>query len=97
MGRISRIAPENETYPLHCSRGNTVAGTADMNVEKTQSDRLEERLIEFAARIIRFVEVLPKTTSGRHMQIRKARSNLRRWLAWAGRETRHPIRRNALA
>src|SRR5437870_2976044 len=45
-----------------------------MNVEKSQSDRLEERLIEFAAGIIRFAEELPKTTTGRHIALQILRS-----------------------
>ena len=38
-----------------------------MNQQKSQSDQLEERLIEFAARIIQFAAELPKTPAGRHI------------------------------
>ena len=38
-----------------------------MDNEKSRSDQLEERLIEFAARIVRFTAELPKTAAGRHI------------------------------
>ena len=41
--------------------------TAAMENEKSRSDQLEERLIEFASRIIRFASELPKTAAGRHI------------------------------
>jgi len=41
--------------------------TAAMEDEKSRSDQLEERLIEFASHIIRFASELPKTAAGRHI------------------------------
>jgi len=41
--------------------------TSNMSREKSQSDQLEERLIEFAARILRLAAELPKTSAGRHI------------------------------
>ena len=40
----------------------------------SQSDRLEERLIEFAARIVEFSTDLPKTPVGRHISLQILRS-----------------------
>jgi four helix bundle protein len=37
--------------------------------EQTQADQLEERLIQFAARIIRFSAELPKTVTGSHISL----------------------------
>ncbi len=45
-----------------------------MNHEKSQSDKLEERLIEFAATIIGFAAELPKTATGRHIALQILRS-----------------------
>jgi len=45
-----------------------------MDEQKSQSDLLEERLIEFASQIIRFSTELPKTMAGRHMAIQILRS-----------------------
>jgi four helix bundle protein len=45
-----------------------------MALEKSQSDRLEERLIDFAARIIEFAAELPKTPAGRHISFQVLRS-----------------------
>ena len=45
-----------------------------MNQQRSQSDLLEERLIEFAARIIQFSAELPKTPSGRHIALQILRS-----------------------
>ena len=41
---------------------------------KSLSDQLEERLIEFAARIIDFTTELPKTAAGRHVALQILRS-----------------------
>jgi four helix bundle protein len=45
-----------------------------MDQKKTQSDQLEERLIEFAARIVRFSTELPGTPAGRHIASQMLRS-----------------------
>src|SRR6266513_2275517 len=45
-----------------------------MEQTKTQSDQLEERLIEFAARIIRLTTELPRTSVGRHIALQILRS-----------------------
>ena len=45
-----------------------------MEQTKTQSDQLEERLIEFAARIIGLTTELPKTSVGRHIALQILRS-----------------------
>jgi len=45
-----------------------------MGLEKSQSDRLEERLIDFAACIIEFAAELPKTPAGRHISLQVLRS-----------------------
>ncbi len=45
-----------------------------MALEKSQSDRLEERLIDFAARIIEFAGELPKTPADRHISLQILRS-----------------------
>ena len=45
-----------------------------MGLEKSQSDRLEERLIDFAACIIGFAAGLPKTPAGRHISLQVLRS-----------------------
>ena len=45
-----------------------------MGLEKSQSDRLEERLIDFAACIIEFAAELPKTPAGRHISQQVLRS-----------------------
>src|ERR1700716_2173850 len=42
--------------------------------QRSQSDRLEDRLIEFAARIIEFSADLPKTPAGRHIALQILRS-----------------------
>ena len=56
----------------HC--GTTIARTATMEHQRSQSDQLEERLIEFAARIIRLSTELPKTAAGRHIALQILRS-----------------------
>ena len=40
----------------------------------SQSDQLEERLVEFAGRIIQFAAQLPKTPAGRHIALQILRS-----------------------
>jgi four helix bundle protein len=45
-----------------------------MDVQKSQSDQLEDRLIEFAARIIQFSTGLPKIPAGRHIAFQLLRS-----------------------
>jgi four helix bundle protein len=45
-----------------------------MDAQKSQSDQLEERLIGFASKIIRFSTELPKTPVGRHMAMQILRS-----------------------
>ena len=40
---------------------------ASVNKKKSQSDQLEERLIEFAAGIVRFAAELPRNAAGRHI------------------------------
>lgn len=47
---------------------------AAMDREISPSDRLEERLIEFAARIVQFSTTLPRTPSGRHIALQILRS-----------------------
>jgi four helix bundle protein len=42
--------------------------------QKSQSDQLEERLIDFASQIVRFSSELPKTTAGRHIAVQILRS-----------------------
>jgi four helix bundle protein len=42
--------------------------------QRSQSDQLEERLIEFAARIIQVSTELPKTPAGRHIAMQILRS-----------------------
>jgi four helix bundle protein len=45
-----------------------------MDQRRSQSDQLEERLIEFAARVIQFSTTLPKTPAGRHIAMQILRS-----------------------
>jgi four helix bundle protein len=45
-----------------------------MDVQKSQSDQLEDRLIAFAAKIIQFSTGLPKTPAGRHIALQLLRS-----------------------
>jgi four helix bundle protein len=45
-----------------------------MNSTNSQSDQLEERLIEFAARVVRLSTELPSTPSGRHISLQILRS-----------------------
>ena len=45
-----------------------------MGEQKSQSDQLEERLIDFAPEIVRFSTGLPKSPAGRHMAIQLLRS-----------------------
>src|SRR5712691_6186822 len=45
-----------------------------MNHGLSQSDQLEERLIEFPARIVQFSAELPKTPAGRHIALQILRS-----------------------
>jgi four helix bundle protein len=45
-----------------------------MEQEKSLSDKLEERLIEFAARVIAFSMDLPATPAGRHIALQILRS-----------------------
>ena len=45
-----------------------------MNDNRSQSDQLEERLIEFAARIMQFAAELPRTPAGRHISLQILRS-----------------------
>jgi four helix bundle protein len=45
-----------------------------MRSEKSQSDQLEERLIEFAVRIITLAAELPRTAAGRHIAAQMLRS-----------------------
>jgi four helix bundle protein len=42
-------------------------GTATARDHKSQADGLEERLIDFAVRIVRLSARLPKTSAGRHI------------------------------
>ncbi len=46
----------------------------DMNTLKSQSDLLEERLIDFAVRIIRLAAELPRNPAGRHIALQMLRS-----------------------
>jgi|SRR2546425_1311902 len=45
-----------------------------MEQNKSQSDQLEERLIEFASRVVKFAAELPKTPAGRHIAMQILRS-----------------------
>ena len=45
-----------------------------MEQNRSLSDQLEERLIEFAARIVRFATDLPRTLPGRHIALQILRS-----------------------
>jgi four helix bundle protein len=45
-----------------------------MDVQKSQSDQLEDRLIAFAAKIVQFSTGLPKTPAGRHIALQLLRS-----------------------
>jgi len=45
-----------------------------MGEQKSQSDQLEERLIDFASEIVRFSTGFPKSPAGRHMAIQLLRS-----------------------
>jgi four helix bundle protein len=45
-----------------------------MEEQKSQSDQLEERLIDFASLIIRFCTEIPKTPAGRHIAFQILRS-----------------------
>ncbi len=45
-----------------------------MEQKRVLSDQLEERLIEFAARIVRFTTELPKSPPGRHIALQLLRS-----------------------
>jgi four helix bundle protein len=45
-----------------------------MRSEKSRSDQLEERLIEFAVRIITLAAELPRTAAGRHIALQMLRS-----------------------
>ena len=45
-----------------------------MEYDKSQSDQLEERLIDFGARIIRFSAHLPRSPAGRHIALQILRS-----------------------
>src|SRR5262252_7450380 len=45
-----------------------------MALEKSQSDLLEERLIDFAGRIVEFAAELPKTPAGKHIALQMLRS-----------------------
>ncbi len=42
-------------------------GTATARDHKSQADELEERLIDFAVRIVKLSARLPKTPAGRHI------------------------------
>jgi four helix bundle protein len=48
--------------------------SAAVDLRKSQSDQLEERLIEFAARVIEFSTTLPRTPAGRHIAMQILRS-----------------------
>src|SRR5207302_2328958 len=54
--------------------GIEIAIAAGMDQQQSQSDQLEERLIEFAARIVQFSAELPKTPAGRHIALQILRS-----------------------
>ena len=45
-----------------------------MEQNKSQSDQLEERLIEVASRVVKFAAELPKTPAGRHIAMQILRS-----------------------
>jgi four helix bundle protein len=45
-----------------------------MDRQWSQSDQLEERLIQFAARVVEFSTTLPKTPAGRHIAFQILRS-----------------------
>jgi four helix bundle protein len=45
-----------------------------MEQKRSVADQIEERLIEFAARIVQFSEELPKTPAGRHIALQILRS-----------------------
>lgn len=40
---------------------------ADARIRQSQADELEERLVDFAVRIVRLSSSLPKTPAGRHI------------------------------
>lgn len=48
--------------------------TRVMNEPRSQSNKLEDRLIEFAGRIIEFSAQLPRTLAGRHIALQILRS-----------------------
>ena len=48
--------------------------SGSMRSEKSRSDQLEERLIEFAVRIITLAAELPRTAAGRHIALQMLRS-----------------------
>ena len=48
--------------------------TVSMNCGIARSDELEERLVEFAAQVIRLSMELPKTSAGRHISMQMLRS-----------------------
>ncbi len=50
------------------------SGTATAKDPQTRADELEERLIDFAVRIVRLSARLPKTAAGRHIAAQILRS-----------------------
>jgi four helix bundle protein len=57
-----------------CQDWNRFCPVDGMDRKKSQSDQLEERLIEFASRIIKYATELPKTPAGRHIALQILRS-----------------------
>jgi hypothetical protein len=65
--------------------GFAIASSLPMNQTKSQSDQLEERLIQFAASVVSFSPELPRTPAGRHISLEILRDSCREPGAWQDR------------
>jgi four helix bundle protein len=61
-------------FNCHSKPGVPIAFRLQMDQNRSQSDQLEDRLIEFAARIVRFSSELYRTPAGRHIASQILRS-----------------------
>jgi hypothetical protein len=59
---------------------------------QTFADRLEDRLIDFAVRIIRLVARMPKTPAGKHVSGQILRSGTSSTQLWRGSRSREQSR-----
>jgi len=73
-GRVKEDAPEYGAARKTNSTSNAQRPTSNVQQKRQPRFDLEERLLEFSARIIRLVDALPNTRAGNHGEVEAAES-----------------------